>query len=147
MDKTKQPGLKIDHVFLLNAHFSHREDTLALAPQTAIPDLPLSLEAKAVGQPGVAAIRLRAFTPDDPTLLYRIDVEIAAIVSVVSGEENLEPLQYVKESGFYVFYPYLREAVANLTMKGRFGAIWMKPLNVVAALAESDSEPATPKGE
>jgi preprotein translocase subunit SecB len=146
MDASKQPGLQIDQVFLLQAHFTHREDALAVPPQTPIANLPLRIEAKVAGgnEGNAAAIRLRAFTEEQPDLLYNFDVEIAAIVTVIPGEANLDPIEYVRGSGWFVFYPFLREAVANLTMKGRFGPVWLKPVNIAAAAVEAEAAAAKP---
>jgi len=134
MDATKQPGIQIAQIFLLGAQFAHREDALALPFNTQIADLQVQLEAKVAGKPGDAAavVRLRAFTEKKPEFLYSFDVEIAAVVMSVPGEENLDPFAYAQGMGPAAFFPFLREAVASLTMKGRFGPIWLKPINFVA---------------
>jgi preprotein translocase subunit SecB len=134
MDQSKQPGIKIDQVFLFESRFAHRKDALALPPTTAIGELPINIEAKVLGKKGerAAAIMLSAATNDDPTLLYSLHVEIAAVVSVVPGEENLDPFEYAMGMGPAAFFPFLREAVASITWKGRFGPIWLKPLNFLA---------------
>lgn len=105
----------------------------------------MQIEAKVLGEHGkdAAAVRLRAWTPPERTdLLYSIDVEIAAIVASVPGEENLDPFDYALGSGAAAFFPFLREAVANLTLKGRFGAIWMKPLNLL--VLQQQATPSEP---
>src|SRR6266508_464242 len=129
MDTTKQPGLQIAQVILLVAQFAHREYAFALPPNTPIPDLPIQVEVKVGGKAGepAAVLRLRVFTEKSPESLYSFDVEIAALVTRVPGEENLDPFAYVSGMGSAAFFPFLREAVANLTMRGRFGPIWLKP--------------------
>lgn len=134
MDTTKQPGIQIAQVILLGAQFAHREDALALPPNTPIPDLPLQIEVKVGGKPGdpAAVLRLRVFTENRPESLYTFDIEIAALVTRIAGEENLDPFAYVNSMGPAAFFPFLREAVASVTMRGRFGPIWLKPMNFLA---------------
>jgi preprotein translocase subunit SecB len=141
MDATKQPGLKIDQVFLLRATFAHREDVFQLPPTTPITDMPVQMVAAVTGKVGNrgAAMKLRAYTEPDAQGLYAFDIEVGAVVSAVEGEENLDPLEFISANGVIAFYPYLREAVANITMKGRFGPMWMKPINFFA-LAQPDDE-------
>lgn len=151
MDETKQPGLQFSQIILLEAKFAHRADVFALPPNTAVESLPIAIEAKIGGKTGEpnAVIRVRAFTPEDaPDLLYRFDVEIAALVTRVEGEENLDPYEFVQNMGPAALYPFLREAVANLTLKGRFGPLWLRPFNFnllaekkQAELAEEIAEP------
>jgi preprotein translocase subunit SecB len=144
MDESKQPGLQIDQVFLLQAQFAHRQDVLALPPNTSIGDLPITVETKALGKPGdrSIAISLRAFTPEGQTPLYRIDIEVAAIISAIPGQENLDPFEYAMKMGSAAFFPFLREAVATITLKGRFGPVWLKPINFAALAA---AQPAPPQ--
>jgi preprotein translocase subunit SecB len=134
MDSAKQPGLQINQVILLEAHFAHRKDALQLPSTTLIGDLPVQIEQKIAGKPGeqTAVIGLRAFTAENVELLYSFSVEVVAIISTVAGEENLDPFEYANQMGPAAFFPFLREAIANLTMKGRFGPLWLKPINLVA---------------
>lgn len=135
MDTTKQPGIQISQVILLGARFAHRDDVFSLLPTTRVENLPIKIEVKVagkVGDPG-SVIRLRAFTEENPEALYRIDVEVAALIERVSGEENLDPFEYARDMGPVAFFPFLREAIANVTMRGRFGPVWLKPYNFVAA--------------
>ena len=135
MDTTKQPGIQISQVILLGARFAHRDDVFALPPTTRVEDLPINIEAKVGGKVGdpAAVIRLRAFTGEAPEFLYRFDVEVAALIERVPGEENLDPFEYASGMGPVAFFPFLREAIANITMRGRFGPLWLKPYNFVAS--------------
>jgi len=145
MDTTKQPGIQIAQIILLGAQFAHREDVFTVPPNTPIADLEVQLEAKVGGKPGdpAAVVRLRAFTDKESKFLYSFDVEIAAVVTSVPGEENLDPFEYARGMGPAAFFPFLREALASLTMKGRFGPIWLKPVNFLAVPQQNAAEIAT----
>jgi preprotein translocase subunit SecB len=136
MDTSKQPGLQIAQVMLLSAQFAHREDALSLVPATPIVEMPVNIEIS-IGAEGpeaeAVALRLRAFTPADrPDLLYKFDIHIAVIIGAVPGEENLKPFDYAQQMGAAAFFPFLREYVANITGRGRFGAVMLKPTNFLA---------------
>ena len=147
MDISKQPGLQIAQVLLLSAQFAHREDALSVEANTVIENLTVNIEAKVAGKTGepVSVVRLRAATEKNPEYLYSFDVEIAAVVTRVPNEENLDPFEYARNMGPAAFFPFLREAVASITMKGRFGAVWLKPMNF-AALSEPAPSPESATG-
>lgn len=135
MDETKQPGLQINQILLTEAHFAHRKDWMALDPKTDIGEVPINIQVKIAGKTGekTAAVSIRAMTPDGSDSLYSFSVEITAIVSAIPGQENLDPAEYARNMGPAAFFPFLREAVANLTLRGRFGPLWLKPFNFTAA--------------
>lgn len=59
---------------------------------------------------------------------------MTALIEVKPGEANMPLEKYATISGVSLLYPFLREAVANLTQRGRFGPVWLSPLNVAAAV-------------
>jgi len=134
MDQSKQPGIQIDQIFLHEAHFTHGKNALSLPPTYRVEGLSLQLQTKFAGKRGergaLVAVRVQTTDPDGA---YNIAVEVVMVVSAVPGEENLDPLEYVQRMGPSTLFPFLREAVASLTLKGRFGALWLKPFNFVAA--------------
>ncbi len=145
MDPTKEPGIHIGQILVLRSNFAHRADVLALAPTMAV-ELPIQIEAKVGGKEGdpAALISLRAYTPPDQLeLLYSFDVEMVALVGRIEGKENLDPHTYATEIGPTMLFPFLREAVAAITGKGRFGAVWLKPMNL-SLLEKEEAEVATP---
>jgi preprotein translocase subunit SecB len=149
MDKTKQPGLQFSQIILLGAKFEHRPDVFGVPPATQVEGMTLNIEAKVAGKPGDphAILSVRAFTGDDPGLLYRFDVEVAALVSQVPGEENLDPFEYAQNMGPAALYPFIREAVASITMKGRFGAVWLKPYNFGVVAGSGSEAPLVAKND
>ena len=149
MDQTKQPGIQVDQVVLVEARFAHGRNALVLPPTTRIAELNFNVEFKVGGKPGEksAIVGVRASTPEDPDALYSVSVEVAMIVTAIPGQENLDPFEYAQQMGPAALFPFVREAVASLTMKGRFGALWLKPYNLVAGLpTSSGTTPAIDQG-
>jgi len=136
MDPTRQPGVVIGQVVLEKLHFEHREDYLAFPPKTDIRELPITLSFQVGLTPDKTkgVLRVRAQTPEKANALYRFDLTMLALVEVKAGEANMPLEQYATVSGVSLLYPFLREAVANLTQRGRFGPVWLSPLNVAAVV-------------
>ena len=144
MDKTKQPGLRIDQIFLVAAEFRHRPDVLTVAPSTEIPDQEAQVEMRVFTSPDgrAAGVRVAVRTrPEDTQAPYSFCVEYVALVEEMDGEENMPVKEYVAMAGATLLYPFLREAVANLTSRGRFGALWLKPFNVQAVTTTLTTAP------
>lgn len=87
----------------------------------------------------IAAVQVQVATAPESTGHYIFDVTMMATVTVQDGHANMPPEEYVTISGASLLYPFIREHVANLTMKGRFGAVWLRPFNLQAALADAKS--------
>ena len=135
-DPKKQPGLIVEQVFLVSAEFGHRADYLQLPPTTRVDDVSTVIETAVISSEdgrgaGIKVVaRTDASNPKAAVPLYNFRVEMAALVRSIDGEENMPPLDFVAGSGMATLLPFLREAVANLTMRGRFGPIWLKPVNI-----------------
>jgi hypothetical protein len=49
--------------------------------------------------------------------------------------------RYFTTSGAALLYPFVRQVVADLTWRGRFGPVWLNPMNVAAMPLTVSSEP------
>jgi len=45
---------------------------------------------------------------------------------------NMPLDRYFTTSGAALLYPFVRQVVADLTSRGRFGPVWLNPMNVTA---------------
>ncbi len=133
MDETKQPGLQIAQIFLSAAHLEHRHDALSLPLSTRI-EAAIKVNATAsVQEDGSQGLLVMSVaTDDEKDPLYRFRVEMTALIAVDRSEPNLTVREYLIKQGPAMMYPFLREAVANLTGRGRFGPMWLRPLNLTA---------------
>lgn len=137
MDETKNPGLQISQIFLLRAEFGHREDALSLPANTREGEqrVGINVQFREHNEGRAASVWLRVSSdPEATTALYRYSVEMVGVVEATPGEENLPPREYIVKAGVTLLFPFVRETLANLTMRGRFGPLWIKPFNVQAAV-------------
>lgn len=143
MDESRQPGLQIAQVFLSQAHFEHRPDALSFPPTTPV-EIKYSVEAKVAvateGNAGLITVTIK--TIDEPVALYIFHVELTALVEREANAENMSVEEYLTKTGTAMMFPFLREAVANITGRGRFGAVLLKPLNVAALIPRDATEGA-----
>lgn len=117
------------------AVFRHREDYLTIPAKTGAGSLPfgLSVELALSDDRRKGVIRLTLSTDESQKPLYVLDISVVAIIQTIQGQENMTIEQFATVNGMALLMPFLRELVANLTSRGRFGPVWLNPVNVVAA--------------
>ena len=150
MDPTQQPGLQFAQIFLLQAHFAHREDVMSLPPNFQVGELNIVVQTKVGANPedteGIVSITVSTRPEDNPAYIFVVEM-----VAIIQRDQNpnLPPSEYIRTNGTAVLFPFVREVVANLTWRGRFGPIWLKPLNLtisgtpasVGPMAQADQPP------
>lgn len=138
MDATKQPGLRIGQIFLSTAHFEHRDDALSIPPGTNV-EIGINISGKVeITEDGLSGlITLAVNSRDELNPLYRFRIEMVGVIQSDPEERNLMPLEYLSQQGPAMMFPFVREAIANLTGRGRFGAMWLAPFNIQAATTQS----------
>jgi preprotein translocase subunit SecB len=142
MDAARQPGLLFDRIFVNRVHFAHRSPptSVIVEPEQGHLQLEARVSETQDHRAGLLLVCLRT-DPSDTRSNYELDIEMGAIARTAEGEENLPPAEYLKNVGVPMILPFLREFVANLTIRARSGPIWLRPVNVQALqAAESASE-------
>lgn len=129
--------LRIVQFVLEDSRFAHRKDFLALSPQQKVEGVraELSVEVQTKfkeDEDDKALVRLRA-TSDQPDAPYSFAVSYIVLIQMRGHRpENLSERLAATGGGFLM--PFVREVVANLTGKGRFGPVWLPPVNFNRAL-------------
>jgi preprotein translocase subunit SecB len=148
-DPNRHPGLQLSQIFLRQAHFEHAVEPLGI-PAVATTEATISITFNVTelttdaGKQAMSVLLRARSTPgfDHP---YRIDVMMQGIIEPIEGEENFPVADYARVAGATLLFPFLREAVANITGRGRVGPLWLKPFNVQFAAGHPDSmEPPVP---
>jgi preprotein translocase subunit SecB len=128
MSEASPTTLRIDQIFLEKAQFDHGEQALQNPANTRV-ELPIDIQiTTAVANDGRAGlIRVRVSSGDEKAL-YRFDISVLGLVQVEAEGQQAVLEKYLQRDATFMIYPFVREALANLTGKGRFGAIWLRPL-------------------
>lgn len=149
-DPQKQPGIAVGQVFLEEATFSHRPDALALPPSTRPQVGEVGVEIQAGIRPDGKAglLRVRVATKDDAEPLYRVSLVMVGLFEEQPELSNMPLQDFLNGPAISFMYPFVREAFASLTGRGRFGPVWLNPFNAHAAgvaLAEASTKTKEPE--
>ncbi len=127
--------MELGQIVVEKATFRHREDYLTVPPKTPVGPLPLGLgvELALSNDKRRGAIRVILNTDETQKPLYVLDISLVALIQAIRGHENMTVEQYATVNGAALLMPFLRELVANLTSRGRFGPVWLNPVNLAAA--------------
>jgi len=136
MDQSKPPGIRIGQIFLERASFRHRDDYLALPPSTTaqVGDVSVTYQSGMAEDQKRGLLRIQVETKPENNPIYEFDLGMIALLQVDEELENMELTDYLVSAGLTLLFPFVREAVANITMRGRFGPIWIHPTNIKAAV-------------
>lgn len=148
-DPKWESGIRIAQIYLETASFRHREDHLNF-PHTTPPDagqVGVELEAGFSEDQRQALVRVRVASAPKSEGMYSFEVVMVALLRVDEQNSNMPLDRYVVVAGTTLLYPFVREAVANLTTRGRFGPVWLAPFNTQAAWKSAGPEEAAEKSE
>lgn len=134
MDETKAPGIKVAQVFLSRFEFSHADNAINLPANTPMPESEVQVkiqhgtdETRTKGLVGITVSSLPT-----PNYLYKFSGELVALFEVDKDNPNMPLESFLKVNGAAFLFPFVREAVATITLKGRFGPTWIQPTNVAS---------------
>jgi preprotein translocase subunit SecB len=146
MDQTKQPGISLERIFLKSAKFSHRSDPLAPLPEAMRRkggSIDLEIEMSGSDDGGAALVLRASNDPKDDCARYDFVVEMVGVFEPIAGAENMRTSEYARTNGLALMFPFVRETVANLTSRGRFGPLWLNPTNIRALFTAVTDEPVS----
>jgi len=140
------PRLRIAQVFLLSATFRHRGEPLSLPHTTPVMPqrINVGFQLRSLNDSKAAQIlvKVESAPEEGEDSRYEFAVEMTAILEK-EGDTTAPPA--LLEIGAALLYPFVREVVANLTGRGRFGPVWLNPFNVRAAIkAQTAAETQQP---
>jgi hypothetical protein len=138
MDPNKAPGIRIEQIFLERAEFSHRDDYLSLGPGTVLgnPTASLNFSSGLAPDRKRGLVRLQVSTEPDEKPLYNLNIVMVALFQVDESQENMGMDQYIRASGPALLYTFIRQMVADVTGRARFGPLWLNPVNFLAITKE-----------
>ena len=149
--ETSLPTARISQIVLVSSSFSHRPDFLSLPPEQTISEGKVEIEVGSHVNPventALVTVRGHNNSTDQESELYRFDVTMAALLTLSGPFPDSDTAKRdLTGSGAAMLMPFLREVVASLTSRGRFGTLWLQPVNVRSLLESQGnvSESETP---
>lgn len=132
MDETKQPGVHIAQIFLDNVSFRHREDYLKISSKTTaeVGDVEMQFTLGVTPDESKGIIRARVSTKPENDPIYSVGLTMTALITRDPSDPNMTIADYASLSGVPLMVSFLRQAFADITLRGRFGPVWIDPVNL-----------------
>lgn len=136
--------LTVAQIVLEQVEFKRRDDYATLAPN--VPMAPSSVNLGAQLQrpeePSNAVV-VRLTASSEEGALYQFSVTFAVFYMTEAEKEDaaIENLdRQLLVTGSTMLFPFIREVVASLSGRGRFGPTWLAPTNFQALMANAPLE-------
>lgn len=132
MDETKQPGIRFENIFLHKMSFSRSPEAIER------PELSVALSSRAAIDETEKRLVLEvdAAIEDNKSKSFQISCTMIGFFSVVEGEANLAIKEFAKFNAVALVLPYIRELIANTTLRAGLKPVILPPLNVKSVVAQ-----------
>lgn len=130
----------IAQIVLESAQLAHRSDYLSLAPNTPVEagEVAMQVQVQVEENATTAVVRVTLSNHEAEGALYRFEVIVTGIL-LLGQPFNKADTKALAVSGGGIVFPFVRETVANLTGRGRFGQLWVQPVSIAHAIAQQES--------
>lgn len=142
-----RPTIQINQLLLERATFAHPPGFLSLPalPLQMPGDIQVTLQTQIDSANKQFLVRLQlAATSVSGSPSYDIDVSLVGVFAI-SEFPATDITKQLAVTGGTILFPFARETIANLTSRGRFGPIWVQPVNLLAAVEAAEKSAAPPK--
>lgn len=145
MEASANVSLQLDRVVLERAAFSHRPDWPGIAPKLTpiLEPATVGVETNLTESLDKLLVRISLAVPLGKGD-YAIEVVVAGEFTLLGDGDRRQQMPSVIRASVSIVFPFLREAISNLTVKGAFGAALVQPMNVAAAINTEELVPDLP---
>lgn len=146
VDRTKPPGIQVGQIFLEEVQFSHREDflSLPLGTQAVVGNVNIQVETGVSPDSKTGLVRVLVWTIPENKPIYNFRVSMTALLAVDQSAPNMPLSTYLSGPAAALLYPFVRQVVADLTWRGRFGPVWLSPTNLLAPVSVASAPARLP---
>jgi len=118
-------------MFLKSGQFAHVENFLDLPPETKPGgNIEIGINCAIRNDGKAARITMVAKSIDTASEPYTFEVVVVAQVSEIEGQQSLAIKDFINAPPVVsLVFPFLRQAVGDLTLRGRFGPVWLNLIN------------------
>jgi len=131
-----------------SSHFNHTPHSmLETTERTArVGEVRISMQTGSTDDGRDGMVRLTAASREEEKPDYDFHVTMLALLHTKEGS-TVDPTSPAFQAlGVHMLFPYLREAVASITMRGRFGLVTIAPFDVRKLLSSQAVSDSTPSG-
>jgi preprotein translocase subunit SecB len=122
-------NLQISQILLEGVRFGHVGDFLGQKPSANAASHSVNFEVQLldVKEVGKGVVRLKAKSGEGPQ--YTFEASYLVLFSFKPDNADPEFPKKLAATGAIMLMPMVRELVGNLTMRGRFGQVWLPPVD------------------
>jgi preprotein translocase subunit SecB len=135
--------VQLSSVVLVEVSFAHRNDPLSMLPNTPLPTTQITINVSntAFNENGAMGLRLSLSSDtSDTAALYDFRLTMAALLIRTETTPAEWTERQFAEIGVTMLVPFVREALASVTGRGRFGPVLLNPLNIRALFETIDEQ-------
>lgn len=136
MDTTKQPGIIIKNIILINDQFSRE----AYIPEGARLNINFHQDNKIFEEEYSASLTAELTLSKDDKVYLDMKTTFVGIFAQIINEKNMDMNNFIKNHAPAIILPYIREHVTTLTQKSGIGPIIIPPINIIALLNKSSEQ-------
>jgi len=129
MDKNKQPGINFETCFVKEITFK-REPLFSKKYDL---DIKFNNTNYFNKEKTNCTTELQADI-QDKNGSFKIDITVIGIFSVNEDEQNMTLEHFIENNSMAMIFPYLREAIADITRRSGLNAVLLPPINIKAIL-------------
>lgn len=127
MDKSKQPGIKFERVFLSKLKY----ELPAVEPGKFKYDINLASSYKIDGEKLIYSLTLKLYD--------KFELEITGIFTTIKGKENLSLDKFADINAPILLVPFLREILSNITSRTPLPHLLLPPINISALRKKAET--------
>ena len=135
MDKTKQPGINFDNVILGKLNFI-RKISIPVKPELK---LNINNKKSINSEAGKLVYELTGKIEDEKEKSFSVECSVIGFFSVDKEKSNMSLEDFANANAPAILFPYFRNAVADVTMRGGLKPVIIPPLNI-ASMVKKDEE-------
>ena len=140
LQEKHQAGISFDWVVVRELRFADNPTATGFGPfANAVANLNVQTTVDQPKRSCRVVMRLTLAPPvEQPDLFQSISATIEGQFSTAADHPTVDIESFAKRQASAILMPFLREAIASLTAKSRFGQVLIPPLNVVAIVEEME---------
>ena len=133
MDKTKQPGINVDAIFLRKITFERKPRINSREIDTTFNSIiNFTKDKKKLTYELVCNI-------SDKNKAFNLECSMIGLFSYISEQKNLDLEAFSQNNAPAIIMPYLREVITATTTRAGLAPIILPPINIIALLKNQKS--------
>jgi preprotein translocase subunit SecB len=132
MDKSKQPGIAFNAIVLKSLHFDRNPAALEK------PNLDINFaQAHAITPDNTnLTIEITATVKERDNNSFSLSTVFVGLFSPIQGQENMALEEFAQVNGPALMFPYIRELIADITLRSGLKPVIFPPLNIHMMMAK-----------